>query len=117
MSERRLLAACIASRDAFETIQPHLRKEDISEQGDIIMSSVRDYYQRDPDAQRADPELLVGAISRGLSNPKHKEMFTQLVTSIAGEDVATWGCLCSGSHCLYLCCPEHRIYSVLRCRS
>lgn len=88
MSERNLLAACIASRDAFETIQPHLKKEDISEQGDIIMSGVRDYYERDPDCKRVDPDLLTSAICRELSNPKHKEMFGTLVESLAAQDVS-----------------------------
>lgn len=88
MSERKLLASCMASRDAFETIQDHLKREDLSEQSDLIMRAVRDYYQRDPDVQRCDPDLLINEISRGLSNPKHKEMFDQLVRAFASEDVS-----------------------------
>lgn len=88
MSERNLLASCIANRDAFESIQDHLKKEDISEQGDVILSHVREYYLRDEDARSVDPELLRNNVARSMSNPKHKEMFEKLITSIASEDTS-----------------------------
>lgn len=88
MSERNLLASCIASREAFETIQDHVKKEDLSEQGDVILSHVRDYYQRDAEAGRVDTDLLQTSVARSMSNPKHKEMFTQLIASIVGEEVS-----------------------------
>lgn len=88
MSERNLLASCIASREAFVSITDHVTKGDLSEQGEVILSHVRDYYDRDQSAGRVDPELLRNDVGRSMSNPKHKEMFNTLIESIAGEDTS-----------------------------
>lgn len=88
MSERNLLASCIASREAFEAVQHHISKGDISEQGNIILSGVREYYDRDPDVARVDGELLAASVNRGLSNPKHKETFEALIKGMAEQEVS-----------------------------
>lgn len=88
MSERNVLAACIASRDAFETIKHDVKEGDFGEQGNIIFRHIGEYYGRDRDAIKCEPDLLRDAIVRGLSNPKHQEMFSELVGSIASADTS-----------------------------
>lgn len=88
MSERRLLASCIASREAFETIAPHLKRGDVSDQGDIILSCVRDYYDRDSDCERVDPDLLRSEVGRRVSSTKHQELFGNLIGELAALEVS-----------------------------
>lgn len=86
--ERNILAAIIQSREAWNLIAGRLGEEDLTEHGGIILQAVRSYYDKDSDAQACDKELLVNAISRKLSNPKHREMFTNLVNEIVAEKVS-----------------------------
>lgn len=88
MSERNVLAACLVSRDAFNKIEPHVGKEDFSEQGNIILRGMREYYDRDTDVQAIDPDLLQRNVSRSVSNPKHREMFEALIHTLANTDVS-----------------------------
>jgi archaellum biogenesis ATPase FlaH len=88
MSERNLLASFIASREAFDTVVDHLKKGDISDQGDIILSAVREYYDRDSECKTIDSDLLRADVERRVSNPKHKEMFGKLIDTIVGEEVS-----------------------------
>lgn len=88
MSERNVLAAVIASREAYETICDDIKEGDFGEQGNIIYKHVREYYGRDGDAVMCEPELLVASIVRSLSNPKHQEMFSELVGSITNAKVS-----------------------------
>ena len=88
MSERNLLASCLASREAYSSVSDLLQEGDLSEQGNIILSHVREYYDRDLDAAHVDHDLLQRSISRSLSNPKHRESFETLVRSIAGAGVS-----------------------------
>jgi archaellum biogenesis ATPase FlaH len=86
VSERNVLAACIASRDAYETIKHDVTEGDFGEQGNIIFKAVDAYYGRDGEARSCDTALLTDAISRGLSNPKHQDMFSELVGSITNVE-------------------------------
>jgi hypothetical protein len=88
MSERNLLASFIASREAFDRVVDHLQKGDISDQGEIILCAVREYYDRDSECQTIDPSLLRADVGRRVSNPKHKEMFGKLIDTIVGEEVS-----------------------------
>ena len=88
MSERNVLAAVIASRDAYNAIEGDIKDGDLGEQGNIIFGAIRDYYERDGDAQSCDSDLLASGIVRSLSNPKHQEMFTELVSSISNAEVS-----------------------------
>ena len=88
MSERNVLAACIASREAYNTIEHNVKEGEFREQGNIIFESIKEYYSRDGNARRCDGELLSANIMRGLSSPKHQEMFEQLVVSLVGAEVS-----------------------------
>lgn len=83
MRERHVLSSCIQSREAYERVQTHVHEHELSEQGKIVWRGVSDYYDADPLARCADPELLGEAIARTVPVDKHKEMFRRLVHSIA----------------------------------
>lgn len=87
-SERNLLGSVIQSREAFDSIADHIQKGDLSEQGYIILSAVREYYDRDDSASEVDSELLRNDVGRSVSSPKHREMFDQLIESAACASVS-----------------------------
>jgi len=87
-NERGVLAACIADRTAFDRIADHVQDGDLTEQAALVLRAVREYYDRDAAATRVDPEILSREIARGIANPKHQQVFTSMVTDIAGMDVS-----------------------------
>lgn len=86
--ERGVLSACIASRDAFDQIEQHISDGDFTEQGKVVLDGIREYYERDPSAERVDGELLGRAVARKVANPKHKETFERLVEGLATAKVS-----------------------------
>jgi archaellum biogenesis ATPase FlaH len=88
VSERKLLASCIKSREAFERVQSHLGRGDVSDQGDIILSAVRDYYARDDDITTVDPDLLRADVGRRVSSSKHQELFGNLIGELVATEVS-----------------------------
>ena len=86
MSERNLLASLMASREAYSTIIDHLEEGDLSEQGNIIASAIKEYYDRDGQAASVSSEILARSVGRSLSNAKHREMFDKLITTLGGTD-------------------------------
>lgn len=88
-SERSLVASCLKSREAYEKIAGHLEEDSaLGEQAKIVLRHVGQYYDRDPDAARVDPELLSAQISREFLNQKHQRMFSDLVQGLFNEDVS-----------------------------
>jgi archaellum biogenesis ATPase FlaH len=88
MAERRLIGAMIHDRAAWEMVHSKLEREDMTEQGHIIVEHVGAYYTTDPNASHIDVEMLIEAVTRSLSSPKHKESFDRMIREIASEDVS-----------------------------
>jgi KaiC/GvpD/RAD55 family RecA-like ATPase len=88
VSEKRLLASCIKSRIAYDRIADHLTDIGLTEQGKLILAHLSRYYERDPKAIVADPDLLLSSIARELPNPKHHKVFAEVLSSVMAEDVS-----------------------------
>lgn len=88
LNEKRLLGALIQSRQAYDTIIDRLVEEDFTEQFWLILRHLSDFYKTDSEAQRADPEILVEAIQRGVPNPKHHAVFSRIVAEAAASEVS-----------------------------
>lgn len=88
MSERHLIASFIANRDAYSKVAEHIDPNALTEQGKLIVKHVGEYYDRDPDAQFVDPELLTGAVTRSLGNPKHQATFADLIKDLSSLEVS-----------------------------
>lgn len=88
MAERRLLASCLQSRKAFDSVADHIAREDLTEQGQLLLDHVTRYFERDAKADRADPDLLVASICRELPNPKHHQVFKDMVASLGALQVS-----------------------------
>jgi archaellum biogenesis ATPase FlaH len=88
MSERRLLAAVMQDRTAYDTVIDRLEPDDLTEQGNILMENIVTYYRADGDAKRVDPATLSEAVQATLTNPKHHKVFSSLIEDIASEEVS-----------------------------
>ena len=88
MSERNLISSMLTNRESWNLVGSRLTDGDLSEQGRIIVQHIGEYYDRDDSASFCDPELLNRDIARSLSNPKHKETFSTLVTDLAGLETS-----------------------------
>ncbi len=88
MSERKLLSSCIRSREAYDRVCEHLKKGDLTDQGDIILSSVREYYERDDECKEVDVDVLRSVVGRRVSSTKHQDMFGNLITELAALEVS-----------------------------
>lgn len=87
-AERNLLASCMQSRDAYNSVADHIEKGDISEQGQIIFEAIAEYYSRDTNASHVDGDLLARNVGRSLSSDKHRQMFGKLISSACDAKVS-----------------------------
>jgi len=66
--ERKILSSLLYSREAFETLEPFLYPEDLSDQGGVLYEQINQFYNTDPDAQAVDKEILNARIQRDILN-------------------------------------------------
>jgi len=88
VKERYVLSSCIRDRNAWTQIRDHVKREDFSEQGWLIWGSITTWYEADLYSASVNPELLAEAVARRVTADKHKDMFRELVQSIAAEDAS-----------------------------
>ena len=88
MLSNKILAAMCNSRSAFELAYPHLTEKELGLQGEIVAKHIAGYYERDPEAETVDYELLLSSIARTLVNPKHVEQFKLIVERIKELEVS-----------------------------
>jgi len=86
--QTKILAAMCQSRDAFDLVYPHVGERELGAQGSIITKHIGEFYDRDPDADSVDFELLGNSLKRTLSNPKHELIFERILTTIQGTEVS-----------------------------
>ena len=73
MDEAYLLAALLASREAFDSLQGRLDPADFSETGRLVVRSLSQFYKRDPQAASVDRAVVESEIRRAIPNPKHAD--------------------------------------------
>ncbi len=86
--ERRLMGAMLKDRVAYDILVDRLEDADLTEQGQVILSHIHDYYTADMDARSVEVSMLIESVVASLTNPKHHKVFADLITSIAGEEVS-----------------------------
>jgi hypothetical protein len=85
MRERKLIAAAMKSREAYEVIAQSPVPGALDEVLAPVWAGVQGFYERDPDATEFDPD--VGTFPRQ-SNPKRNLELSQLASEIYGTDVS-----------------------------
>jgi hypothetical protein len=82
MSERKVLAALLRDRKAYDAIAPLVTEATFTEQAAVVYRAIDAFYTRDPAARSADLTLIGSAINRTLASPKHRETFDGLVREL-----------------------------------
>jgi len=87
-TERKLLAAAMSSRHAFDAVDRHIDQDDLTEPGRLVMDQIKAYYDRDPAAKLVDIENLRGLVLQTVSNPKHKQTFETIMDALSETEVS-----------------------------
>lgn len=86
MSERRIIAALLYDRSVYDTLDPVMDiEEDFSDQGQVIVSTIKQYYDNDENAEYVDREFLLDHIRSDY--PKHAETFEGIVSTLENVSV------------------------------
>jgi archaellum biogenesis ATPase FlaH len=81
MSERRILAALVHDRSVYDSIEPVMDiEDDFSDQGKIIASAIKEYYENDENADCVDRGFLIDQVRSEM--PKHFELFEGIINSL-----------------------------------
>lgn len=78
--EPKLIAAIIASRDAFNLCELAKIKKELSDKGEILYEEVAEYYNIDPEAKACDIEILCGRATA--KYPKHEKVLAAVLHSL-----------------------------------
>jgi len=89
LAEKKVLAAIITSRDAYERMDDFLEESDFTAQGRIILKAVTAYYSRDGMAKVVDRELLLEQIDDTLGNAKKLDTFKEVLANLPYDIGAT----------------------------
>ena len=85
--EQKILAACLASREAYSTVAAHTDVSALSVEGKEVFALVEEYYDNDPEAKCVDREVLSNRVEGRFSNPKHVAKFKAILAGLP-EDVS-----------------------------
>lgn len=88
MLQRKLVAAALKDRGAFEAICATSEPESLPDGLDTIWARVREFYERDPEATRVDADLVGAALAASALNPKRGRADADLLGSIINEEVS-----------------------------
>jgi len=81
LSERRILSALIHDRGVYDNLEPIMDvEEDFSDQGQVIASKVKEYYDNDENAQFVDRDFIIDQIRADI--PKQYELFEGIIRSL-----------------------------------
>lgn len=80
--EKKVLAAVMNSRGAYDIVAEHMDERDFTAPGWVILTQIGDYYDHDASAERSDPDVILARIGRRLANPKALENFKEIVASL-----------------------------------
>lgn len=88
MLERKLIAAAMRDRGAYEAILLSPVPEGLDEVLGPVWKYIVGYYERDPEAGAVDTDIMGAAMAAGESSPKRKREAADLVAGLAGEAVS-----------------------------
>jgi archaellum biogenesis ATPase FlaH len=87
MGELNILAASLEKKGVLIAIDSCMNiKEEFTSQAQIILKSIRRWYEEDPEATKVDPELLKNSVMR--ENKRHAEKLGLFIDKIAGIEVS-----------------------------
>lgn len=82
MLDAKILAASIASREAYERVKGHITDKDMTPPIAFWWGLLEDWYVRDPKASGVDRELLMEQASSRLALSKHKDALLSVIRNL-----------------------------------
>ena len=82
ISDRKILAAAIKSREVWTVVQSHVTSADIGSDTSQLLRLIQEYYERDESAQTVDIPVLSSSLSRHFQNPKQVEALRTVLTTL-----------------------------------
>lgn len=86
--ESHLLNASLSSRENCYLILEYTQAKSYSREFQILMGKMKEYYDRDPNADHVVKDVLVGMIEAGIQNKKHLENFVNILNEAEGTDTS-----------------------------
>lgn len=71
--DAQLVAAALASREAYNRISPFITAKDLTPAGGFWFALIGEWYAMDKLATRVDKEVIADGGSKKIGNPKHRE--------------------------------------------
>lgn len=82
MNERKIIAAILKSRQAWQTIKDNLTEKEISPESILLLNLCSNYYSADTSAQSVDSEILKGRVERGVQSNKLVKVLHKLLDEL-----------------------------------
>lgn len=82
MLDAKLLAASLASREAYDRVKDHVTDKDMTPPVSFWWKLVEEWYNNDPKATAVDRELLMEQAASRLSMSKHKDALLSVIRDL-----------------------------------
>lgn len=82
--ELHLLNASLAGRENLYRILDYIAAKEYSREFQILMGKIREYYDRDPNADNVVREVFLGMLEASVQNKKHFEKFVEIINEAEG---------------------------------
>lgn len=76
-NENKILNLAFKSKEAYDELSKYLTEEDFEGHGKILYGQIADFYERDPQAEACDEDVIMSRIARRF--PKHEETFRLVI--------------------------------------
>ncbi len=78
MHDQKVLASCLASKEAYDKIKGHVTKAEFSPQSKVWWELLDSWYKKDPDASHVDIDTLISTGKRSIHEKHYKELVDYL---------------------------------------
>lgn len=86
--ELHLLSSAMSSRDSTYLILDYITAKNYSREFQILIGKIKEYYDKDADAQHVVKEVFLGLLEGAVPNKKHLENFTNILNEAEGMDTS-----------------------------
>lgn len=87
--ELELIASCIRDREAFDTANDLLSREDWTPISNRVFKAIQEFYRKDETVDHADWRYVYEYASRGMSSDAQKDQVRELLEQAKGLEVST----------------------------
>ena len=87
-TEKRVVAACLKSREAFGRIKKHLDTKQFSPYGEWCVQQIEQFFDKDAKAEVVDPVHLVELADLKFDNPSKANLYKGYIEACAAVDIS-----------------------------